>query len=119
MSMRLQSSSLLPGELSADILGRPGGELVTHQGHPEDGGLGDEQEAGHQLGGGHQPQALGAAVLEAEQGGGGLGRSAHQESGAGDGGSGVASRSRQTVRFCQNPGLNTFRGGESHTGASH
>ncbi len=79
--MSLQSSSLLPGELSADILGRPGGELVTHQGHPEDGGLGDEQEAGHQLGGGHQPQALGAAVLKTEQGGGGLGWSAHQESG--------------------------------------
>ena len=69
----LQSCSPLPGELSADILGRPGGEAVAHQRHPEDGGLRDQEAAGEQLGGGHQPQALGAAVLETEQGGGRLG----------------------------------------------
>ena len=101
--MLLQSCSLLPGELPADILGRPGGELVTHHRHPEDGGFGEEQAPGEQLRGRHEAETLIAAVLEAEQGRGWPGQTGHQESGA-------ASRCRQTVTFCQNPGLNTFRG---------
>ena len=72
-NLHLQSSGPLPGELSADIFGRPGGEAVAHQRHPEDGGLREQESPGEQLGGGHQAQALGAAVLETEQGGGRLG----------------------------------------------
>ena len=66
--MFLQSCSPLPGELPADILGCPGGELVTHHSHPEDGGLGEKQLPWEQLGGRHEAQTLGAALLEAEQG---------------------------------------------------
>ena len=78
--MLLQSCSPLPGELPADILGCPGGELVTHHSHPEDGGLGEEQLPGEQLRGRHEAEALGAAVLEAEQGRGRHGQAGHQES---------------------------------------
>ena len=63
----LQSCSPLPRELPADILGCPGGELVTHHSHPEDGGLGEEQLPREQLRGRHESETLGAAVLEAEQ----------------------------------------------------
>ena len=63
----LQSCSPLPGELPADILGRPGGELVTHYSHPEDGGLGEKQLPREQFRGRHEAETLGAALLEAEQ----------------------------------------------------
>ena len=77
-SLPAPSSSSSPGELPADIPARPGAEVVTDQSDAEDGGLGDEERPGDDLGGRHEAEALVAALLEAEQGRGrGRGNAGH------------------------------------------